>query len=305
MYGNLWMGAVATAGRGEGGWSSPRMTVAGRWLVQGGREEKESLPRAVVLALSGRPTSRPPRSRRIAPVSPPPAFVGPLVPPFSNARIEPPPSSSTLLHFFSPSPFRSVFIFLAFLLIFDFVAEFVDFSSFSIESIAGEFGEILLNFPSFPFECYFDFAFRFPSFLLVDLDRFTGFSLKEQIVSLNFLPRFFLDLDPRRIGAGCEFYLTFSLLLFLLSIFIFIFFVFPLSIPIESIAGESETLLNFFSTFFPLRIYFHFHFFLDFFSIESIARKFVRSNKPCLNFSIYFFEPILIFTFGDRIDSIG
>lgn len=148
MYGNLWMGAVATAGRGEGGWSSPRMTVAGRWLVQGGREEKESLPRAVVLALSGRPTSRPPRSRRIAPVSPPPAFVGPLVPPFSNARIEPPPSSSTLLHFFSPSPFRSVFIFLAFLLIFDFVAEFVDFSSFSIESIAGEFGEILLNFPS-------------------------------------------------------------------------------------------------------------------------------------------------------------
>lgn len=188
---------------------------------------------------------------------------------------------------------------------FDFVAEFVDFSSFSIESIAGEFGEILLNFPSFPFECYFDFAFRFPSFLLVDLDRFTGFSLKEQIVSLNFLPRFFLDLDPRRIGAGCEFYLTFSLLLFLLSIFIFIFFLFPLSIPIESIAGESETLLNFFSTFFPLRIYFHFHFFLDFFSIESIARKFVRSNKPCLNFSIYFFEPILIFTFGDRIDSIG
>lgn len=160
-----------------------------------------------------------------------------------------------------------------------------------------------LTFP--PFECYFDFAFRFPSFLLVDLDRFTGFSLKEQIVSLNFLPRFFLDLDPRRIGAGCEFYLTFSLLFFLLSIFIFIFFVFPLSIPIESIAGESETLLNFFSTFFPLRIYFHFHFFLDFFSIESIARKFVRSNKPCLNFSIYFFEPILIFTFGDRIDSIG
>lgn len=223
----------------------------------------------------------------------------------SRTLAEPPPSSSTLLHFFSPSPFRSVFIFLAFLLIFDFVAEFVDFSSFSIESIAGEFGEILLNFPSFPFECYFDFAFRFPSFLLVDLDRFTGFSLKEQIVSLNFLPRFFLDLDPRRIGAGCEFYLTFSLLLFLLSIFIFIFFVFPLSIPIESIAGESETLLNFFSTFFPLRIYFHFHFFLDFFSIESIARKFVRSNKPCLNFSIYFFEPILIFTFGDRIDSIG
>lgn len=150
MYGNLWMGAVATAGRGEGGWSSPRMTVAGRWLVQGGREEKESLPRAVVLALSGRPTSRPPRSRRIAPVSPPPAFVGPLVPPFSNARVEPPPSSSTLLHFFSPSPFRSVFIFLAFHLIFDFVAEFVDFSSFSIESIAGELGEILFNFPPLP-----------------------------------------------------------------------------------------------------------------------------------------------------------
>lgn len=293
MYGNLWMGAVATAGRGEGGWSSPRMTVAGRWLVQGGREEKESLPRAVVLALSGRPTSRPPRSRRIAPVSPPPAFVGPLVPPFSNARIEPPPSSSTLLHFFSPSPFRSVFIFLAFLLIFDFIAEFVDFSSFSIESIAGEFGEILLNFPS-------------PSNAISILRLGSlRFSLLISIVSLNFLPRFFLDLDPRRIGAGCEFYLTFSLLFFLLSIFIFIFFVFPLSIPIESIAGESETLLNFFSTFFPLRIYFHFHFFLDFFSIESIARKFVRSNKPCLNFSIYFFEPILIFTFGDRIDSIG
>lgn len=293
MYGNLWMGAVATAGRGEGGWSSPRMTVAGRWLVQGGREEKESLPRAVVLALSGRPTSRPPRSRRIAPVSPPPAFVGPLVPPFSNARIEPPPSSSTLLHFFSPSPFRSVFIFLAFLLIFDFVAEFVDFSSFSIESIAGEFGETLLNFP--------------PPSNAISILRlgFLRFSLLISIVSLNFLPRFFLDLDPRRIGAGCEFYLTFSLLLFLLSIFIFIFFVFPLSIPIESIAGESETLLNFFSTFFPLRIYFHFHFFLDFFSIESIARKFMRSNKPCLNFSIYFFEPILIFTFGDRIDSIG
>lgn len=205
MYGNLWMGAVATAGRGEGGWSSPRMTVAGRWLVQGGREEKESLPRAVVLALSGRPTSRPPRSRRIAPVSPPPAFVGPLVPPFSNARIEPPPSSSTLLHFFSPSPFRSVFIFLAFLLIFDFIAEFVDFSSFSIESIAGEFGEILLNFPS-------------PSNAISILRLGSlRFSLLISIVSLNFLPRFFLDLDPRRIGAGCEFYLTFSLLLFLLS----------------------------------------------------------------------------------------
>lgn len=176
---------------------------------------------------------------------------------------------------------------------FDFVAEFVDFSSFSIESIAGEFGEILFNFPS-------------PSNAISILRLgFLRFSLLISIVSLNFLPRFFLDLDPRRIGAGCEFYLTFSLLLFLLSIFIFIFFVFPLSIPIESIAGESETLLNFFSTFFPLRIYFHFHFFLDFFSIESIARKFVRSNKPCLNFSIYFFEPILIFTFGDRIDSIG
>lgn len=177
---------------------------------------------------------------------------------------------------------------------FDFVAEFVDFSSFSIESIAGEFGEILLNFP--------------PPSNAISILRlgFLRFSLLISIVSLNFLPRFFLDLDPRRIGAGCEFYLTFSLLFFLLSIFIFIFFVFPLSIPIESIAGESETLLNFFSTFFPLRIYFHFHFFLDFFSIESIARKFVRSNKPsCLNFSIYFFEPILIFTFGDRIDSIG
>lgn len=98
---------------------------------------------------------------------------------------------------------------------FDFVAEFVDFSSFSIESIAGEFGEILLNFPS-------------PSNAISILRLgFLRFSLLISIVSLNFLPRFFLDLDPRRIGAGCEFYLTFSLLLFLLSIFIFIFFVFP------------------------------------------------------------------------------
>lgn len=98
---------------------------------------------------------------------------------------------------------------------FDFVAEFVDFSSFSIESIAGEFGEILLNFPS-------------PSNAISILRLgFLRFSLLISIVSLNFLPRFFLDLDPRRIGAGCEFYLTFSLLFFLLSIFIFIFFVFP------------------------------------------------------------------------------
>lgn len=249
MYGNLWMGAVATAGRGEGGWSSPRMTVAGRWLVQGGREEKESLPRAVVLALSGRPTSRPPRSRRIAPVSPPPAFVGPLVPPFSNARIEPPPSSSTLLHFFLPSPFRSVFIFLAFLLIFDFVAEFVDFSSFSIESIAGEFGEILLNFPS-------------PSNAISILRLgFLRFSLLISIVSLNFLPRFFLDLDPRRIGAGCEFYLTFSLLLFLLSIFIFIFFVFPSRSRSNRSRENQKLYLTFSPPFFPFESIFIFIFF--------------------------------------------
>lgn len=165
MYGNLWMGAVATAGRGEGGWSSPRMTVAGRWLVQGGREEKESLPRAVVLALSGRPTSRPPRSRRIAPVSPPPAFVGPLVPPFSNARTP----------FFVHSP--PLFLTFPLSLCFHFprLSSLISSPNSSISRVSRSnrsqenSEKFYLTFP--PFECYFDFAFRFPSFLLVDLDR--------------------------------------------------------------------------------------------------------------------------------------
>lgn len=59
----------------------------------------------------------------------------------SHPLLRPLSSTFSRLPLFALFSFSSPFFF-------DFVAEFVDFSSFSIESIAGEFGETLLNFPS-------------------------------------------------------------------------------------------------------------------------------------------------------------
>lgn len=216
---------MARAGGQEGGWSSPRMTVAeegggGRtWLVQGGREEKEaeSLPRAVVLALSGRPTSRPPRSRRIAPVSPLPPHPLPFGPSLRRvAPLEPPPSSTLLSPLFLAVCFDFTFrfslpLFLSFRRRSTKQDLFVMFFCFDLsvlldrEDGEGEEGELaqILNFFNF-------FSIR----IYFDLGLLLGFSLKKGIVSLNFfliffyfnffflvfLSWFFLDLDPRRIG---------------------------------------------------------------------------------------------------------
>lgn len=85
--------------------------------------------------------------------------------------------------------------------------------------------------------------------------------------------------------------LTFSRLLRIY--FHFLFLRFSLASFSISIERESAQICKFYLTSFPI----YFHFFLDFFSIKSIEkREFVQSSKP-LNFSIYFFESILIFRF--------
>lgn len=179
------------------GWRWLRRGGGGRtWLVQGGREEKEaeSLPRAVVLALSGRPTSRPPRSRRIAPVSPLPPHPLPFGPSLRRvAPLEPPPSSTLLSPLFLAVCFDfasrfSLPLFLSFRRRSTKQDLFVMFFCFDLsvlldrEDGEGEEGKLaqILNFFNF-------FSIR----IYFDLGLLLGFSLKKGIVSLNFFLIFF------------------------------------------------------------------------------------------------------------------
>lgn len=185
MYASLWMGAVCTE----------RWSPRGRWRE--GKKKEESLPRAVVLALSGRPTSRPPRSRRIAPVSLP-FPLAPVPSPFSPSPLlfwrRSHRSRAPLATLFS-SPSRIPLLFLASRFSFRF--------SLDLESIRCSMQ--LVSFSPFDFSI---------SIFEEDCRRIWKIlSIFESIfifVFSSFFSRFFLDFESI---AGCKLHLTFSRLL--------------------------------------------------------------------------------------------